>query len=312
MRIWRNLFLLAVIACLSAWLVYTAQAQSGDEQQFPNGYTIKGEFFRFYHAAPDPELLFGEPISDEMIINGKRMQYFDRARFELTNTDKGPKIQLSNLGWMLYDDKQSTPANVPTNSPTCRYFPRKGYSVCYKLLQFYEANNGPVYFGDPISDAETRDGRVVQYFENARFEWRPNLPPDLQIGLTDLGRLAMQKYLGISPRREPLIVFGSEAPTFQVKAFVSQALVQPRAENSMFVVVQDLMLKPVAGAAVQVNMLLPTGSRELASVETNSDGFARITLPGVDLAPKEMVQIQVQVTYAGKTVPAATWYRVWY
>lgn len=72
--------------------------------------------------------------------------------------------------------------------------------MCYKLLQFYDANNGPFYFGEPISEAELRDGRIVQYFENARFEWRPNQPSDLQIGLTDLGRVATENIRALPPK----------------------------------------------------------------------------------------------------------------
>ena len=172
MRTLRNLTLLIFLVLSMLLSVHSAEAQSGAEERFPNGFVVRGEFLKFYRAAPDPWLLFGNPISDEIESNGKRLQYFERARFELVNTSKGLKLQLTNLGQLLYDEKQAVPANIPTNSPTCRFFPKYGRSVCYKLLQFYDANNGPVYFGEPISNAELRDGRIVQYFENARLGGR--------------------------------------------------------------------------------------------------------------------------------------------
>lgn len=297
--------------------VSSVGAQNGDELRFPNGYVVKGEFLKFYRGAPDPELLFGNPISSEIETFGKRVQYFDRARLELLTTDKGSKLQIANLGSFLYDNKGGA-EEVPANSPTCRVFPaaqgQTEHSVCYKFLQFYDANAGLTYFGLPITEAQYRDGYVVQYFENARFEWRPNLPSDLQVGLTDLGRLAMQKYTGVAARVSSNLIDrkSGEAVNFQAKVFVSQALVAPNVDNTVYIVVQDPALVPLQGANVNLSIVFGNNKRSFPPVVTNKDGIARVDLPGLDLKSKEMVQVQASVEYNHKIINASSWFRIWY
>jgi len=314
MRALRTIALITFLTLFALLSVHTADAQTGDEERFPNGLVVRGEFLKFYRAAPDPWLLFGNPISNEIETNGKRVQYFDRAVMELSNNAKPSKVNLANLGSLLYDGERAVTANIPTNSPTCRFFPKNGHSVCYKLLQFYDANNGPFYFGEPISDAELHDGRIVQYFDNARFEWRPNLPSDLQIGLTDLGRVAMPIYIGINPKpaleqigRKPLTV-----TDFQVNAFVKQALVPASQGNTLYVVVQNQVYKPVAGAKVRVHVIFQGGSLDYVLQDTNADGIAILMLPAIGLSPKQIVQLQVTVEYQKTNGTANTWYRIWY
>ena len=164
MRNLRNFFMIAIFVLGVVLTNGTVLAQNGDEEQFPNGFVVRGEFLRFYNSAPDPWLLFGYPISSEMDMNGKRVQYFDRARFELTTNDKGSKIALANLGWSLYDEANVVSSHVPP-SPTCRFFPKNGHNVCYNFLKFYDANNGPLYFGEPVSDVIQLGGQMVQYFD---------------------------------------------------------------------------------------------------------------------------------------------------
>ena len=297
--------------------VSSVGAQNGDELRFPNGYVVKGDSLRFYRSAPDPELFFGKPISNEMDAFGKRVQYFERARFEIIRTEKGPKVLLANLGALLYDNKEVSD-EVPANSPTCRLFPaaknQSEHSVCYKFLQFYDANDGLTYFGLPITEAQYRDGYIVQYFENARFEWRNNLPSDLQVGLTDLGRLAMQKYTGVVARFDSNLIDlkSGEAVNFQAKVFVSQALVAPNMGNTVYIVVQDPALMPVKGATVNLSIVYGNNKYSFPATVTTQDGIARVDLPGFDSKPKEMVQVQASVEYNQKTINAATWYRIWY
>jgi hypothetical protein len=291
-----------------AFAVNSAEAQSGDVERFPGGIVVRGEFLKFYHSVPDPWLLFGYPISNETEINGRRIQYFDRARFELSLNDKSAKVQLANLGWMLNDEIHNIPADSPNTSPTCRYFPKMGHNVCYDFLKFYDANNGQVYFGEPISDMVMRDGRMVQYFDNVRLEYRPN-SGDQIIGLTNLGRVAMQKYTGIMPKFRSDII---NMPDLQVKAYVSQALIPPKTDNTMYVVVQSLAYKPYAGAKVHISIVFPNDKREFVDIVTDANGIASLTITGRDLKPKEIVQLLVTVEAAQTKINTNTYFRIWY
>jgi hypothetical protein len=57
-------------------------AQSTAVLFFPEtGHYVKGDFLLFYRSAPDPRLLFGYPITEEITSkDGKTVQYFQRAR----------------------------------------------------------------------------------------------------------------------------------------------------------------------------------------------------------------------------------------
>lgn len=65
-----------------------------------------------------------------------------------------------------------------------RFFPETGYSVGGRFLEYWVNNGGLYVFGYPLTNELAEDGRTVQYFERARFEfWPENQPPyDVQLG----------------------------------------------------------------------------------------------------------------------------------
>ena len=59
---------------------------------------------------------------------------------------------------------------------SCRFFDETRHNVCDRFLDFWEsyADRALMTFGYPLSEAFSNgEGVVVQYFERARFEWRP-------------------------------------------------------------------------------------------------------------------------------------------
>ncbi len=53
-----------------------------------------------------------------------------------------------------------------------RYYDESGHSVSGAFLAFFDAHGGIAIFGFPITEPfEDAGGRVVQYFQRARFEW---------------------------------------------------------------------------------------------------------------------------------------------
>jgi len=58
----------------------------------------------------------------------------------------------------------------------CRYFPETRHNVCDRFRAFWESygEQALMTFGYPLSEAfHDADGVLIQYFERARFEWRP-------------------------------------------------------------------------------------------------------------------------------------------
>lgn len=73
-----------------------------------------------------------------------------------------------------------------------RYFPQTGHWVMGEFLETYQGTpNSIEIFGYPITEAyqEQTRGRIVQYFEKARFEIIQEWTPELRVKVSPLGEL---------------------------------------------------------------------------------------------------------------------------
>src|SRR6266496_2918943 len=68
------------------------------------------------------------------------------------------------------------------------YYPETGHNVGLAIKRFYDSHGGLDIFGLPLTELFDEDGLRVQYFERARFELHPELPPEFYVSLTLLGR----------------------------------------------------------------------------------------------------------------------------
>lgn len=70
------------------------------------------------------------------------------------------------------------------------YFSETGHNISGEFLAFYKSNPDASYlYGHPITEQFTgHDGKSVQYFQRARFEYRADLPEGQRVQLTPLGR----------------------------------------------------------------------------------------------------------------------------
>src|SRR5687767_12560326 len=80
------------------------------------------------------------------------------------------------------------------------YFSQTGHHLSNRagFLDYWRANGGLLLFGYPLTEEIAENGRVVQYFERARFEYHPEAggtPQLVQLGL--VGREALA-YVGRS------------------------------------------------------------------------------------------------------------------
>ena len=150
--------------------------------------TLPGSFGRFTRAFRMRRSIFGMPITEQFQTadgSGLSVQYFEKVRFELhPDQPVGQRVVLSDLGTKLY--QPGAPSINLTTPGACRTL--NGFGVCYEFLTFYDQHGGQDRFGNPISGSEFQPGgRLVQYFERARFEWHPELPAGQNVMLADLG-----------------------------------------------------------------------------------------------------------------------------
>jgi hypothetical protein len=166
-------------------------------------------FLDFWRANGQVQV-FGFPISEELVENGRVVQYFERARFEYHADLVGTpfQVQLGLLGVEaaqrngIYEMFQS----VPDPQSGARYIADTGHVIFEDFYRFWEKRGGLAVFGFPISEAYEENGRLVQWFERQRLEYHPeemgsyyrqaeswnnlNLAAPFEVQLTSLGREA--------------------------------------------------------------------------------------------------------------------------
>jgi hypothetical protein len=291
----------------------SAVAQSSTVQFFPEtGHHVKGDFLRFYKSVRNPGLVFGYPITEQITSrDGKTVQYFQRARFELrTDLPENQRVQLTSVGQSLYQPADQLKLS---NTAGCDPFPT-GYSVCFAFLDFFKTNGGASQFGNPISPFEFHNNLIVQYFERARFEWRADRPEGQRVVLTDLGRYYFDR-LGedtafLRPVR-PLDATINPILSIKVSAFVAKPLTRSTGQQTVYVIVQSQTLQAISDATGKVTVHWPDDRVEDYFFTTNSAGLGTVTFNFADQRHGNLVPIDITVVYQGLGSTTRTSFRIW-
>lgn len=156
---------------------------------------VSARFHGFYESRGGLRI-FGFPISAPMEVNGREVQWFERARLEHWPEYAGTpyEVQPGRLGVEYTQGREFPTQTFFASRPGLRYFAETSHGLGEPFLRFWEQNGGLEIFGFPISEEFNEllgDGRVyrVQYFERVRLEQHPEhagTPYEVQIGL--LGR----------------------------------------------------------------------------------------------------------------------------
>ncbi len=278
-----------------------------------------GEFWSFYQGAPDAALIFGDPLTEQFPApdgSGILYQYFERARLELDPTlPAGQQVQSSPLGKLLYLPGLDG-VNIGTPG-ACRVFPN-GLGVCYDFLSFYDLHGGSSRFGSPISAFEFQtDGRIIQHFEKARFEYYPELGAGNTVQLADLGRLYFSAHedlsrLNAAPPYNNLPQLQNTVTSLRLSAFVHKAVTRPDDTQAVYVIVQDQALRPVEGASGSLTLHFPSGQDIVFPLTTDAGGIALLPDLVFSAQPSgSLVTIDIHMTYLGVSADAAASFRIW-
>lgn len=289
-------------------------AQANVSRFFPEtGHYLTGEFLAFYESIPNPELIFGVPITEAFPDPqyGGLVQYLERARLELdVNAANGREVHRSPLGEMV-DYQPGDPLTVPVNPDACRCIEPSQYDVCYAFLEFYEEYGGRDQFGLPTTNMELQSGRIVQRFQYAIFEWHPEMDPGHQVVLSDLGRTNFYQR-GFNNNLLLPIGGGTQASIDElvVYAFPGKQVVIPPTTQTLHVIVMDQYLQPVSSAAVQLAIKFPNESDSVSVLPlTDGSGITSIEFP-VSVETPGMVEIFVTVNLPAHTQETRTSYRI--
>ena len=295
----------------------TVAAQDGSSTHYfaDTGHNVSGEFWVYYQSVQNAVLVFGSPITEAFsdAQTGRLIQYFQRTRFEFfPENPLGQRVMLSSLGEYVY---QYTSTGTKLDFfPTfgCRYY--TDTYICYDFLAFFDKNGGEAVFGKPTSRFEFYNGRIVQYFERARFEWYPEYPEGQKVVLAELGRI----YFDLIPEDANLlqtVIAGDNTPgnvlMLNTRAFTWKAVTKLDDQQAVYVVVQDQTLRPVPGATTVVTIFWPVGGTQSFAQTTNQYGVVIIPFLVQGQPYGRVVTIQVEVLYQGLTSRTVTSFRVW-
>ncbi len=208
------------------------------------------------------------------------------------------------------------PALNLTTPGACRIL--NGFGICYDFLAFFDQYGGKERFGNPLSPFEFQpDGRLVQYFEKASFEWHPEMTGGQTVALADIGRIYANNH-------EDPVRFNAALPlsnipvqstpplSLQVRVFTARAVTQPDDMQRIFVVVQDQTLGPVFGATGTMTVHLTTGEDLTYPIVTDEGGMAVVpSLSFIEQVPGSRIILDVNVSYQGLHAAATTSFLIW-
>ncbi|HMQ30523.1 MAG TPA: sortase [Chloroflexaceae bacterium] len=201
----RRLTLLGILLILGATLLAPAPAAANTRAGTPvyfreTGHTLAYGFREFYERQGGLPI-FGYPLTEVFVEDGRPVQYFERARLEWHGSLG--LVQAGHLGRWAARGLAGHPAFAPVSDGAAgeALFAQTGHTLGGAFLTFWQRNGGLATFGLPLSqpfeELSEQDGRpyTVQYFERARLELHPANPPAYQVQLGHLGR----RYLEANP-----------------------------------------------------------------------------------------------------------------
>ncbi|MEF3273668.1 MAG: sortase [Chloroflexus sp.] len=189
----RRILIFLLLVLIAAPSSVAANTAAGTPVLFrETGHTLAYAFREFYERQGGLPI-FGYPLTEVFIEDGRPVQYFERARFEWHA--ELALVQVGHLGRWAATAYADHDAFVPlsTAPDNADFFPETGHSLSGAFRSFWWRNGGLPTFGFPLSEPfsiidESGQPLLVQYFERARFEWHPQNPPRYQVLLGHLGR----------------------------------------------------------------------------------------------------------------------------
>ena len=228
---------------------------------------MRGEFLNYFNQHGGLRIL-GYPITEEFALNGRTVQYFQRAGWNCIQKDQrgsGCNWGRWARNWVRRRRPRRRLAPILTYQ---RYYPETGHTVAYAFLNFFDANGGVATFGYPISDygPENGKGRIVQYFQRGKLEWYPELAPEQRVQLADLGTIHFDLTGRAGPARSglkkpvpPPGKIGDVPLALKVSATTKYAITSRRFDQMLYVYVTDQKNAPLQDAEVLFTVRDATG-----------------------------------------------------
>lgn len=171
-------------------------------QHFPEtGHNVGGAFLRYFIDNGGLDI-FGLPRTEEMLEEGRTVQYFQRARLEFFTDKAGSayEVQPALLGDLALEGRRpSAKSPVFDSTPGHQYFPETVHGLHNAFHRFWHENGGLDIFGYPTSEEMDENGVVVQWFQRARLEYRAEASNGRLVALGLIGDEALNRKNWLPP-----------------------------------------------------------------------------------------------------------------
>ncbi|MGB9673445.1 MAG: hypothetical protein ACPL3P_04845 [Anaerolineales bacterium] len=286
---------------------------------FPEtGHFLGGDFLKKYEQTPYAEVIYGAPITEAFYSpSTKRLtQYFEKSRFELYPENPPElRIKVTPLGELMHGYQAGVPFEIDTSLSGCKTFVETGYSVCFSFLETFNKLGGVRVFGYPISNLETQDGLIVQYFQLSRFEWHSNNSEGSKVQISNLGKRFFE-LSGEDRRLLAPVIPGNNAPQIiqhlQIHAFTERAVTTQTDTQTVYIIVQDQNNLPVSNAMIGAIINLPDGNQIPAPFPllTDNKGLAKFDFHFIS-TKIGLAIINIEARYDALAAKSVTSFRIW-
>jgi hypothetical protein len=279
------------------------------------GIPVTELFADFYQEMGGASLL-GQPLTQPFrpAESEPLLQYFQMIRLEYD----GQQVQITPLGaWALAGVGPAVEAYAPAPTSRIRIFEQTGQPVWDEFLAFYEANRGELLLGLPLSPQLNEGNRRVQYFENGRLEWHPELPVGQRVQLTPLGEAHFQSEMRLIYQdgiRNAGPVPAAGLTHVHVSASVSAPILYAGDEQILYVTVLRPDGRPVSDVAASVTVSYGETENTYPLDPPDGEGKIQARLSVADVPPGHAVLLSIRV-YAPdsreighKTIGFRTWW----
>ena len=174
-------------------------------------HNVKGAFAAFFWAH-GAESALGRPLSEEFVDGATLRQVFEHVALERSLQDDS--VHLVPIGALL-----AGRADLGVSG--------KQASVAECLVEFYLAHGGQEWFGEPVAEAISEGGAVVQAFEYGSLEWHGIVGGEGQVRIGRLGATYLEHALISTEAIEPALPWMEESA---INSAASETASSPRTE----------------------------------------------------------------------------------
>lgn len=266
-----------------------------------SGIPVAAPFADFY-TQNGGNSVFGAAISELCIDgSGRNIQYFERFRLDYDLA--GGNISLFPLGEWAFATSLAPTALPGPASGQSRHFTETGQQVEGDFLSFYDNINGPLLLGLPLSPQLTEGELRVQYFENGRLEWHPELSVALRV---QIGPLAQAHYANSASQLNCALlarpVPAALLATANVEANLNVPILYPGKSLEVYVTVTTPAGAPVEAAEVSVKVTFDGQATTIPLGQTNGEGKINGPIALENFSPGKDGTVEVLVSNPAGTL----------